>query len=61
MKIDSRDFRVPEGEKVDLKKWPTLGKPVYKSKKEYRKLLEKQVEELSSFFYPVKRVEKAEP
>jgi PPK2 family polyphosphate:nucleotide phosphotransferase len=48
MKIDSRDFRVPEGEKVDLKKWPTLVKPVYKSKKDYKKLIEKHVEELSS-------------
>ena len=36
------------GEKVNLKKWPTLVKPVYKSKKQYQKLLEEQVEELSS-------------
>ena len=48
MKINSKDFRVQEGEKVNLKKWPTLVKPVYKSKKQYHKLLGEQVEELSS-------------
>jgi PPK2 family polyphosphate:nucleotide phosphotransferase len=48
MKIDSKDFRVPAREKVNLKKWPTHVKPVYKSKKEYTKLLHDQVEELSS-------------
>ena len=45
-KIDSNDFRVPQGEKVNLKKWPTLVKPVCKSKKDYNKLLQQQVEEL---------------
>ena len=29
-KIDSRDFTVPAGKKVSLKKWLTLVKPVYK-------------------------------
>ncbi|MGA8007844.1 MAG: ADP-polyphosphate phosphotransferase [Thiomonas sp.] len=48
MKINANAFRVPAGEKVDLKKWPTLVKPVYKSKKAYAKLLEQHVEELSS-------------
>ena len=33
MKIDVKDFRVQEDEKVKLKKWPTLLEPVYKSKK----------------------------
>jgi PPK2 family polyphosphate:nucleotide phosphotransferase len=47
MKIKSKDFRVQEGEKVNLKKWPTLVKPLYVSKKKYNKLLEKNVEELS--------------
>jgi PPK2 family polyphosphate:nucleotide phosphotransferase len=47
-KIKSKDFRVPPGEKVNLKKWPTLVKPICKSKKHYKKLLEEQVEELSS-------------
>ena len=35
-------------EKVKLKKWPTTVKPFCKSKKQYQKLLEKHVEELSS-------------
>ena len=48
MKIKIDDFRVPEGKKVNLKKWPTLVKPVYRSKKEYHKLLNEHVEELSS-------------
>ena len=48
MKINSKDFRVRPGEKVDLRKWPTIVKPFYKSKKRYQKLLEKHVEELSS-------------
>ena len=48
MKINSKDFRVPARKKVNLKKWPTHVKPVYKSKKEYTKLLHEQVEELSS-------------
>ncbi len=48
MKIDCSDFRVPASKKVNLKKWPTLVKPVYKSKKAYAKLLQEHVEELSS-------------
>jgi polyphosphate kinase 2 (PPK2 family) len=48
MKINLKDFRVREGEKVKLKKWPTLVKPVCESKKQYQKLLGEQVEELSS-------------
>ena len=48
MKIDSKDFRVRHGDKVKLKKWPTLIEPFCKTKKEYQQLLEKHVEELSS-------------
>jgi PPK2 family polyphosphate:nucleotide phosphotransferase len=48
MKIHSKDFRVRPGGKVDLRKWPTIVKPFYKSKKRYQKLLGKHVEELSS-------------
>ncbi|MCB9496495.1 MAG: polyphosphate kinase 2 family protein [Fibrobacteria bacterium] len=47
MKIDTKEFRVPPGKKVDLARWPTEVKPVYKSKKHYEELLEEQVEELS--------------
>jgi hypothetical protein len=39
MKISSKDFRVPEGDNVDLKKWPTMVDRVYKSKEQYQELL----------------------
>ena len=48
MKINVKDFQVPESENVNLEKWPTCVEPVYESKKQYHKLLENQVEELSS-------------
>ena len=48
MKISSKDFRVREGDEVDLNKWPTTVKPVYKSKEQYQKLLEEHVAQLSS-------------
>jgi len=47
MKIRSTDFRVREGDKVDLKKWPTKVDPVYKSKEQYQKFLEEHVAQLS--------------
>ncbi|WP_297484823.1 ADP-polyphosphate phosphotransferase [Ferrovum sp.] len=47
MKINPKDYQVKEGERVNLTKWPTLVEPVYKSKKQYQKPLEKHVEELS--------------
>jgi hypothetical protein len=43
MKINSKDFRVREGDGVDLKKWPTKVDPIYKSKEHYKKLLEEHV------------------
>jgi PPK2 family polyphosphate:nucleotide phosphotransferase len=48
MKIHSKDFRVREGDEVNLKKWPTKVDPVYKSKEQYKKLLEEHVAQLSS-------------
>jgi polyphosphate kinase 2 (PPK2 family) len=48
LKINSKDFRVREGDKVNLKKWPTIVDPVYKSKKQYQKLLEQHVAQLSA-------------
>ena len=48
MKINSKDFRVTSGKKINLSKWPTKVKPFCKSKKRYIKLLEAHVEELSS-------------
>ncbi len=47
-KIDSKRFRVSPGEKVVLKNWPTVVKPFCESRKQYQKLLEEHVEELSS-------------
>ena len=38
---------MPSGEKVDLKQWPTVVKPICKSKKHSKKLLKEQAEELS--------------
>ncbi|MBK8740200.1 MAG: polyphosphate kinase 2 family protein [Betaproteobacteria bacterium] len=48
MKINTDDFRVPPGARVDLDKWPTRVKSVYKSKKKYAQLLADQVQELSA-------------
>jgi hypothetical protein len=36
MNINSKNFRVPPGKKVDLSKWPTIVDPYYTSKKEYK-------------------------
>ena len=47
MKIDTKEFRIKQGSKVKLKKWPTRVDAVYKSKKQYSRLLAEQVEELS--------------
>ena len=48
MKINSNDFRVREGDDVDLKKWPTKVEPVYSSKGQYKKFLEQHVAQLSA-------------
>jgi len=48
MKLDSNDFRVRPGTKVDLATWPTAVTPVYRSKKKYAKILQEQVEELAA-------------
>lgn len=48
MKISSKDFRVLEGAEVNLKKWPTVIDPVYKSKKHYQELLSQHVAQLSA-------------
>ena len=48
MKIHPKDFRLSEGERVELPKWPTKIDPFYKSKKHYKKLLEEHVERLSA-------------
>ena len=48
MRIDAKDYRAPEGEKVHLEKWPTKVDPVYKSKHQYKSLLEEHVARLSA-------------
>ena len=48
MKIKAKDFRVQQGDEVNLKKWPTLVEPVYQSKAQYKELLDAQVSELSA-------------
>jgi hypothetical protein len=48
MKIHTKDFRVGEGDKVDLDKWPTKVDPIYKSKGQYKKLLEGHAAQLSA-------------
>ena len=48
MKIDLKDFRVSGGKKVRLKQWPTDIKPLYKSARQYKKLLTTDVRELSA-------------
>jgi len=47
MKINPNDFRVPEGADVKLHDWPTRVHPVYKSKKQYHKMLDQHVADLS--------------
>ncbi|HEY8709542.1 MAG TPA: ADP-polyphosphate phosphotransferase [Burkholderiaceae bacterium] len=48
MKLNAEDFRVREGKKVKLDKWPTVVKPVYESKEEYQRLLAEHVARLSA-------------
>jgi PPK2 family polyphosphate:nucleotide phosphotransferase len=48
MKINLKHFLLREGHKVNLAKWPTLIEPVYKSKAQYEKLLQRHVEQLSA-------------
>jgi PPK2 family polyphosphate:nucleotide phosphotransferase len=48
MKIDIKKFRVREGKTVKLKKWPTKVKSFYKSKDDYKTILETHIQELSA-------------
>lgn len=48
MNIRSKDFLVREGDDVNLEKWPTKIDAVYKSKEQYKTLLQDHVEQLSS-------------
>ena len=48
MKIKSKRFCVPSGGEVNLRKWPTIVDPFYKSKEHYHELLAEHVAHLSS-------------
>src|ERR1700722_2958200 len=48
MHIKASDFRVSEGAKIDLKKWPTRVHPSYKSNRQYKDMLSARVAELSA-------------
>jgi PPK2 family polyphosphate:nucleotide phosphotransferase len=48
MKIDSKDFRVREADRLKLKKWPTRVRPVYRSDADYEQLLRSQVKALAA-------------
>src|SRR5450631_4864659 len=48
MKINSTDFRVREGSRIKLKKWPTRVAPAYEKPDDYQKLLQAHVKNLSA-------------
>jgi PPK2 family polyphosphate:nucleotide phosphotransferase len=48
MRIKPASFRVAQGERVNLRRWPTLIKPIYQGKKHYKDLLAEQVDALSA-------------
>src|SRR5580658_5342295 len=48
MKIETQEFRVREGAKINLRKWPTKVASFYKSKEQARDLLVEHVGRLSS-------------
>ncbi len=47
MSLNVEPFRVPEGRRVDLKKWPTRVAPFYQSKEDYKALLVEHIDKLS--------------
>ncbi len=48
MKIKPDEFRVGEGKKLKLKKWPTRVKAFYKSKDDYQEILQTHIDEMST-------------
>lgn len=48
MKVSVKDFRVKEGDKINLRKWPTNVDPMYTSKEHYKELLAEHVARLSA-------------
>lgn len=51
MKTEIKSFRVREGEKVNLKHWPTKCKPLYKSKQDYQTILAEHVKRMTQRQY----------
>src|ERR1700722_1063695 len=47
-KINVKAYRVRTGEKVDLRKWPTVTVPDYKTDRQYHKILAAHIDELSA-------------
>ncbi len=47
-KINVKAYRVREGQKVDLRKWPTRTVPDYKTGKQYHKILDAHIGEMSA-------------
>ena len=47
MKINPKDFQVMEGRRVELKKCPTIIRPFYRSKDQYKEILARHIDELS--------------
>ena len=48
IKLNSKNFRVQEGDVIKLQKWPTKVEPVYRSQEHYKNLLEERIAQLSS-------------
>ncbi len=48
MKIKPDEFRVGEGKKLKLKRWPTKVKAFYKSKDDYQEILQTHIDEMST-------------
>ena len=48
MSIDSKTYRLSPDHKVDLGKWPTTVAPYFKSKKQYKTMIEKHAHDLSA-------------
>jgi len=46
MELKSKDFRVPEGEQIKLKNWPTKVDPYFYSQENYKNILAEHVQEL---------------
>jgi PPK2 family polyphosphate:nucleotide phosphotransferase len=46
VKLDSAKYQVAPDRKLRLRKWPTAVKPLYKSKAQYREMLDEQIDQM---------------